>query len=106
MWCSYLRFGASSNLYLLKQLERALLRDISQLTQTLDRLQASRVLLLANNAALLRLHQVLLRQPTGRVLGRAVENLGRAARRDHATLLLTVLASSHIRVHLYLDIRF
>jgi hypothetical protein len=93
---------SNSILYLLKQLERALLRDISKLTQTLDRLQASRVLLLADNAALLRLHQVLLRKPTGRVLSRAVENLRSAARRQHiSTLLLTVLACSHThrRVH-------
>ncbi len=59
------------------------------------------MLLLADNAALLRLHQVLLRKPTGRVLGCAVENLRSAARCDHTTILLTVLACSHThgRVH-------
>ena len=63
------------------------------------------MLLLADNAALLRLHQVLLRQPTGRVLGRAVENLRSAARREHiSALLITVLACSC--VHLYLLVRF
>ena len=59
------------------------------------------MLLLADDAARLRLHQVLLRQTTGRVLGRTVPNLRHAARCDleRATLLtlltlLTILASN------------
>ena len=88
----------SVSLYLLEELERALLGNIAQLAQTHDSLLASRMLLLADDTALLRLHQVLLRQATGRVLGRAVVNLRRAANSHHlSTLLLAVLASKIAR---------
>ena len=76
---------------LLEQLERALLGDIALLLQDLDRLEARRVLLLAHNAALARLHEILLLQPTGGVLGRAVEDLGLGAHRDLRTTLLSIL---------------
>lgn len=79
------------SLLLLEQLERALLGDIALLLQELDRLEARRVLLLAHNAALARLHEILLLQPTGGVLGRAVEDLGLGAHRDLRTTLLSIL---------------
>ena len=60
---------------LAKKLERALLRLEARLNQALQRLLARRVLLAANNAPLLRLHEVLAREPTARVLGRAVKDL-------------------------------
>lgn len=65
------------------------------------------MLLLAHNATRLRLHQVLLRQTTGRVLGRAVENLGRAARGHHGAALLiiaidAILASGIIRHRIFI----
>jgi len=58
------------------------------------------VLPLANNATLLGLHEVLLGQPTGRVLRRAVVHLALGANRDLRAAhhsLVAVLAS---RVHL------
>jgi len=82
------------------QLERALLGLVSLGEELLDRLQARRVLLLAYNATLLGLHEILLGQPTGRVLRRAVVYLALGANRHlRAThhILLAVLAS---RVHL------
>lgn len=54
----------------------ALLGDVAQLAQLLDGLLASGVLAAADNAALLGLHQILLGQATGSVLGRSVVNLG------------------------------
>ena len=79
---------------LLEELERALLGNIAQLAEAHDRLLARRVLLLAHDAPLLRLHQVLLLQTAGRVLGSSVENLRRAAHRDHAAVLLAIPASN------------
>ena len=61
------------------------------------------MLLLADDAARLGLHQVLLLEPTGRVLGCAVENLRRAANSHHTSMLYVVLAGN---VHLYLYARF
>lgn len=92
---------------LAEQLEGALLGHIAELAEALDRLLARRVLLLAHNATRLRLHQVLLRQTTGRVLGRAVENLGRAARGHHGAALLiiaihAILASGIIRHRIFI----
>ncbi len=95
---------------LLEQLERALLGDIALLLQNLDRLEARRVLLLAHNAALARLHQILLREPTGGVLGRAVEDLGLGAHGDLCATLLSILTRvgvatvvrKRVRVHFIL----
>ena len=80
-------------LHLLEELERALLGDVAELTQLGDRLLASRVLLLADDAARLRLHQVTLLQATGRVLRRAVENLRLAADRSNLAAVLSGVAS-------------
>ena len=76
---------------LLEQLERALLGNIALLLQELDRLEARRVLLLAHDAALAGLHEILLGKATGGVLGRAVEHLGLRAHRDLRTTLLSIL---------------
>ena len=97
-----LRDDLGRHLYLLEELERALLGDVAQLAQTLDGLLSRGVLLLADDAASLRLHQVCLLQTTGRVLSRTVENLGSATHRHHGATLLALLAilTSHIRRHL------
>ena len=68
---------------LLEQLERALLGLVAGLDEILQRLLAQRVLLLADNAPLARLHQILLLQATGRVLGRSVIHLRLAADCNH-----------------------
>ncbi len=77
-------------LRLLKQLEGALLGDKASLAEAREGLEAGRVLLLADNATILGLHQILLHQATGRVFRRTVPNLRRRAVRRHlrATILL------------------
>ena len=60
----------------LEQLEGALLGLVASLDEILERLLAERVLLLADNATLLGLHEVGLHQAAGRVLGRAMEDHG------------------------------
>ena len=85
-------------LHLLEELECALLGDVAHLAETHDGLLARRVLLLADDTALLRLHQVALLQATGRVLGRAVENLRRAADRHHAVLLNLASNVGHLYI--------
>jgi hypothetical protein len=87
-----LRFTKRSCLHLLEELEGALLRDVAHLTQTRDGLLSSGVLLLAHNATLPGLHQVRLLEATGRVLGRAVENLSSAAHSHHGSSLLSLLS--------------
>jgi hypothetical protein len=77
------------SLLLFEKLKRALLGDIASLLELLERLLARRVLLLRHDAALAGLHQILLDQPTGSVLGRAVPNLRLRANRRH-------LAASHV----------
>ncbi len=83
-------------LLLLEKLEGALLRSVAQLTQALNRLQASRVLATRNDLALV-LHQILLLEATGRVLGGSVPNLGLGAnshlRTTHHHCILTIAAS-------------
>jgi hypothetical protein len=69
---------------LAEQLKSPLLRLVARLHQFLERLLAERVLLLGHNAALV-LHQVLLRQATDGVVGRAVPHLRLAA--HHAAAL-------------------
>jgi len=79
------------------QLERSLLRLESLREQLLDRLQARRVLLLANNTPLLGLHEVALCQSTGSVLRRSVPNLALGSRSYHRAthhIILTILASA------------
>ena len=58
-----------------KKLECTLLGLVARLQQALQRLLAGRVLLAADNATLLGLHEVLLCQPTTGVLGRSVVDL-------------------------------
>jgi len=62
-----------------KELESPLLGLEARLEQTLQGLLARSVLLATDNATLLGLHQVLLGQPTGSVLGRAVVDLSLGA---------------------------
>lgn len=81
------------SLLLLEKLKRALLGDIASLLQLLERLLARGVLLLGHDAALAGLHQILLDQPTGSVLGRSVPNLRLRANRRHLATSLNVLAS-------------
>ena len=79
------------------QLESALLRLVALREQLLDRLQARRMLLLANNTPLLGLHEVALGQSTGGVLRRPVPNLALGARSYHRAtrhINLTILAST------------
>ena len=59
---------------LLEELEGTLLGDVAELTQLLDCLLARRVLAAADDATTLGLHQILLGEATGSVLGGAVEN--------------------------------
>jgi len=51
------------------------------------------VLLLGHNAALASLHQILLGQATGSVLGGAVKHLGLGSRSHHLASRLDILAS-------------
>jgi len=87
---------------LFEQLEGSLLGDIARLLQLLERLEARGVLLLGHDAALASLHQVLLGQATGSVLGRSVVDLGLGANRYNLATALDILAS-HVRgVHFYI----
>jgi hypothetical protein len=79
-----------------EQLEAALLGCIAQFPQAAERLLACGGLLAAHNLAALVLQQVLARQTTLGVVGRAVEHLRLAANRhhvattDHTRLVLVV----------------
>jgi hypothetical protein len=84
---------------LLKKLEGALLGDIARLLELGERLLACGVLLLRHNAALASLHQVLLGEPTGSVLGRTVPHLGLRASRHHLATRLHILAGHVRRIH-------
>ena len=91
-------FATSSSfrsLLLLKELEGALLGDIASLLQLLQGLEARGVLLLGYNAALASLHQILLGQTTGSVLGGAVKHLGLGSRSHHLASHLKILACVH-----------
>lgn len=88
-------------LLLLEELERALLGDVASLLQLSQRLLARGVLTLRYNAPLARLHQVLLDQATGSVLGGAVPDLSLGADRWELRAATHVLASSVVNsVHL------
>jgi hypothetical protein len=96
-------------LLLLKKLEGALLGDVAQLLQLLDSLLARSVLLARNDATLLGLHQVLLGQATGSVLGSAVVNLSLGAdshlrTTNHVVAIVAILASNvrSVAVHFYI----
>lgn len=81
-------------LLLLEELERALLGDVASLLQLRQRLLARGVLTLRYNAPLARLHQVLLDQATGSVLGGAVPDLSLGA--DRWELRAAVHARAHV----------
>ena len=88
-------------LLLLEELERALLGYVASLLQLRQRLLARGVLTLRYNAPLARLHQVLLDQATGSVLGGAVPDLRLGADRWELRAATHVLASSVVNsVHL------
>lgn len=88
-------------LLLLEELERALLGDVASLLQLRQRLLARGVLALRYNAPLARLHQVLLDQATGSVLGGAVPDLRLRADRWELRAASHVLASIVVNsVHL------
>ena len=88
-------------LLLLEELERALLGDVASLLQLRQRLLARGVLTLRYNAPLARLHQVLLDQATGSVLGGAVPDLRLGADRWELRAATHVLASIVVNsVHL------
>ena len=70
---------------LAEQSKLSLLGLEAGLVQALQGLLARRMLLAADNAPLLRLHEILARQATARVLGRAVENLRLCSDRGHLT---------------------
>jgi len=78
-------------LHLLEELERALLGHVAHLTQPRDRLLASSVLFLADDATRLCLHQVALLEAAGRVLRRAVEHLRLAADRSNLAAVLIAI---------------
>ena len=73
------------SLLLFEELEGALLGNVAERTQTLDGLHALGVLLLGHDTTSLGLHQVLLGQATGCVLGRFMVNLSLGA--DSGNLL-------------------
>ena len=85
-------------LLLLEELERALLGDVASLLQLRQRLLARGVLALRYNAPLARLHQVLLDQATGSVLGGAVPDLRLRADRWELRAATHVLASTVVSV--------
>ncbi len=82
-----------------KEAELALLGDVAQLAQLLDCLLASSVLAAADDATLLGLHQILLGQATGSVLGRSMVYLGLGSNGGYLGtshhVVLTV-ATSHV----------
>lgn len=77
---------------LVEQPERTLLGLVALAGQVLQGLLAGEHLAAAHNAAVLVLHQILLGQTTGGVLGRAVENLGLGANCDHLRHLILLTA--------------
>ena len=90
-----------NKLMLAHDLETSLLGLVARLDQALQGLLARRVLLAADNASLLGLHQVLLLQPTAGVLGRAVVDLGLGAHRGDlaaAGHVVAARATTHGRI--------
>ncbi len=73
----------------MEKLEGSLLRLEALGVKTLECLLARGVLLLRNDTTLLGLHQILLGQATGSVLGGSVVDLGLGANRQH-------LATDHV----------
>lgn len=101
--------GAATLGLLGEQGELTLLGHIASLAQALDGLLASSLLTAADDASALGLHQVLLGQATGSMLGGSVEDLGLGASRlQGTTLLLTSVTAvltrgaTSITSHFYL----
>ena len=93
----------------MEELERSLLGLEALGVKTLECLLARGVLALADNATLLGLHQILLGQATGSVLGGSVEDLGLGAHSDrgatdHHIVVLAILTSNVVHL-LYLPQR-
>ena len=93
----------------MEKLEGALLGLVALGVKTLESLLARGVLLLADDATLLSLHQILLGESTGSVLGSSVEHLGLGAHGDHlstnhrgvvAVIIVAILTSG---VHFYIS---
>lgn len=93
----------------MEKLEGALLGLVALGVKTLESLLTRSVLLLADDATLLGLHQILLGESTGSVLGSAVEHLGLGAHSDHlstnhrrvvAVVVIAILTSG---VHFYIS---
>ena len=79
-----------------EQLESALLGDVAELPQAAKRLLARRGLLLAHNLPPLVLHQILARQATLRVVGRAVVHLRLAADCGHLSANHRLVLGVHV----------
>ena len=75
----------------MEKLEGALLGLVALGVKTFESLLARSVLLLADDATLLSLHQILLGESTGSVLGSAVEHLSLGAHSSLGTTLLLTL---------------
>lgn len=88
-------FAAANSLA--EKLEGPLLGDESKLAELLERLDASRMLLTANDTPSLRLHEILLLKATGRVLGSTMPHLGLGTSGDHSTTLLLLVLSVALR---------
>lgn len=76
---------------LAEEFKSTLLGDIARLLELLESLEARGVFTLRNDATLLGLHQILLGQATGSVLGSSVPDLRLGARSHHSTTLLLLL---------------
>ncbi len=74
-----------------EEFKGSLLGNITGLLELLERLEARGVLALGNDASLLGLHQILLGQATGSVLGRPVPDLGLGTNGHHGTTLLLLV---------------
>jgi len=88
---------------LLEKSKLTLLGSVPQLTQTLDSLEASGVLATRNNLTLV-LHEILLLQTTGSVLGRAVPDLSLGSNSDlrttHHVHRVSVILAGILAIHL------
>lgn len=84
-----------ASLHLLEELELALLRGVSHLAETLDRLEARRMLTTRDNLALV-LHQVLSGQATGGMLRRAVPNHALGTNRYLRTAHHVLATNTHV----------
>ena len=89
----------------MEELEGSLLGLEALGVKTFECFLARSVLALANNAPLSGLHQILLGQATGSVLGSSVEHLGLGAHSDrgaphHIAIVVLAILTSRVVVHL------